>query len=107
MNRFGYPDLGIGLGLRSPHYTHILGKQPEVGWFEALSENYLDTGGRPRFILEKVAERYPVVLHGVSLPIGGTAPLDFDYLRRLKYLAKVATAPRSSDHPCSPTVLSD
>src|SRR5258706_7434275 len=86
MNRLGYPDLGIGLGLRSPHYTHILGKEPEVGWFEALSENYLDTGGRPRFILEKVAERYPVVLHGVSLSIGGTQPLPLDVPRQPKAL---------------------
>jgi uncharacterized protein (UPF0276 family) len=105
MNRFGYPDLGIGLGLRSSHYTHILGKEPEVGWFEALSENYLDSGGRPRFILEKVAERYPVVLHGVSLSIGGTDPLDFDYLRKLKELAKVVNARWISDHLCWTGVL--
>ncbi len=105
MNRFGYPDLGIGLGLRSPHYTHILGKQPEVGWFEALSENYLDTGGRPRFILEQVAERYPVVLHGVSLSIGGTDPLDMEYLRKLKALGRAVNARWISDHLCWTGVL--
>jgi len=100
MNRFGLPDLGVGVGLRTVHYSHILGKQPEVDWFEALSENYLDSGGRPRFVLEQVAERYPVVLHGVSMSIGGTDPLDFDYLRKLKALAGSVKARWVSDHLC-------
>jgi uncharacterized protein (UPF0276 family) len=95
-----YPDLGIGLGLRTPHYTHILGQEPEVGWFEALSENYMDSGGRPRYVLNKVAEKYPVVLHGVSLGIGNTDPVDFDYLRKLKALAKEVKAHWISDHLC-------
>lgn len=93
-------DLGIGLGLRTPHYSHILGREPEVGWFEALSENYMDTGGRPSYVLEKVAERYPVVLHGVSLGIGNTDPVDFDYLRKLKALGKRVNARWISDHLC-------
>jgi uncharacterized protein len=105
MNRFHYPDLGIGLGLRSTHYSDILREQPEVGWFEALTENYLDTGGRPRFILEAIAERYPVVLHGVSLSIGGTDPLDFDYLRKLRDLARTVKARWISDHLCWTGVL--
>src|SRR3954453_3479109 len=92
MNKLGYPDLGIGLGLRTNHYSHSLGHEPEGGWFEALAENYLDSGGRPRYVLEQIAERYPVVLHGVSRSIGGTDPLDFDYLRKLKDLARVVDA---------------
>jgi uncharacterized protein (UPF0276 family) len=105
MNKFSLPDLGIGLGLRTPHYSHILGQSPEVGWFEALSENYMDSGGRPRYVLEQVAERYPVVLHGVSLSIGGTDPLDFDYLRKLKDLARAVKAHWVSDHLCWTGVL--
>src|SRR4051794_8036312 len=100
MNKLGYPDLGIGLGLRTNHYSHILGHEPEVGWFEALSENYLDSGGRPRYVLEQIAERYPVVMHGVSLSIGSTDPLDFDYLRKLRSLADAVDARWVSDHVC-------
>jgi uncharacterized protein (UPF0276 family) len=100
MNRFHFPDLGIGVGLRTVHYSHILGTNPDVDWFEALSENYLDTGGRPRFVLEQLAERYPVVLHGVSMSIGGTDPLDWDYLQKLKALARSVGARWISDHLC-------
>ena len=100
MNKFNIPDLGVGIGLRTVHFPHILGQQPEIDWFEALSENYLDTGGRPAFVLDQVAERYPIVLHGVSLSIGGTDPLDLDYLRKLKALARRVNARWVSDHLC-------
>ena len=100
MNRFGLPDLGIGLGLRSSHYAEILSTAPAVDWFEALSENYLDTGGRPLHVLEQVAEKYPVVMHGVSMSIGGVDPLDREYLRKLKELATRMRAVWVSDHVC-------
>jgi uncharacterized protein len=70
--RLGYPNLGIGLGLRSPHFRYIEEHWPAVDWFEAITENFLHSQGRPRLILERIAERYPVVLHGVSLSIGST-----------------------------------
>lgn len=104
-NRWGYPDLGVGVGLRTVHFGHILTQWPKVDWFEVLSENYLDTGGRPLHILERVAERYPVVLHGVSLGIGNTDPLDRDYLRKLKALAERVRAHWVSDHLCWTGVL--
>jgi hypothetical protein len=104
-NRWGFPDLGVGVGLRSVHFGHILTQWPEVDWFEVLSENYLDTGGRPLHVLERVAERYPVVLHGVSLGIGNSDPLDREYLRKLKALAARVGARWVSDHLCWTGVL--
>jgi uncharacterized protein len=99
-NRWSLPDLGIGVGLRTVHFGHILSKHPAVDWFEVLSENYLDTGGRPLYVLDQVAERYPVALHGVSMSIGSTDPLDLEYLRRLKGLAERTRARWLSDHLC-------
>ena len=99
-NRWGYPDLGFGIGLRSVHFEHILKNSPTIDWFEILSENYLDTGGRPLHIVDQVAERYPVVLHGVSLSVGSTDPVNFDYLKKLKDLAKRTKAHWISDHLC-------
>jgi uncharacterized protein (UPF0276 family) len=98
--RLGYPNLGLGVGLRTTHFAHILKDQPPVDWFEIISENFVDSGGRPRYVLEQVAERYPVVMHGVSLSIGSTDPLDFDYLRKLRDLARAVNARWVSDHLC-------
>lgn len=99
-NRWGYPDLGFGVGLRTKHYDHILETHPPVDWFEILSENYMDTGGRPLQVLDHVAAHYPVVLHGVSMSVGSTDPIDFDYLAKLKSLAKRINARWVSDHLC-------
>lgn len=97
---FGLPDLGVGVGLRTVHFGHILAKKPDVDFYEALTENFLDTGGRPLHVLDRVAERTPVVLHGVSMSIGGTDPLDFAYLRKVKALADRTRARWVSDHLC-------
>jgi uncharacterized protein (UPF0276 family) len=105
MNRFGIPDLGIGIGLRSSHFGEILSRWPALDWFEVLSENYMDTGGRPLWVLDQVAERYPVALHGVSLSVGSTDPLNVDYLRKLKALAARTRARWVSDHLCWTGVL--
>jgi len=94
------PNLGYGLGLRPSHYLEILDQRPAVDWFEALTENYLVPGGKPLHYLERVREHYPVVLHGVSLSIGGTEPLDLDYLRQVKALARRIDAAWVSDHLC-------
>ncbi len=99
-NRWGLPDLGVGVGLRTVHYPYILEKNPEVDFFEVLSENYMDTGGRPLWVLDQVAERYPIVLHGVSMNIGSTGPLDREHLSRLKALAARTRAAWVSDHLC-------
>jgi hypothetical protein len=98
--RFGLENLGIGVGLRTAHYREILSRFPKVDWFEILSDNYLYTQGRPLEILDLVAERYPVVMHGVSLSIGSTDPLDWDYVRELKILRNRVGARWISDHLC-------
>lgn len=100
MNRFHLPDLGVGIGLRTVHFADILSGRPAVDWFEVLSENFMQTGGRPLYVLDQVVERYPVALHGVSLSIGSTDPLDREYLRQLKDLARRARAAWVSDHLC-------
>ena len=98
--RLGYPNLGLGLGLRTVHFDHILREWPEVEWFEIISENFMDSSGRPRHILRQIAERYPIVMHGVSLSIGSSDPLNREYLRRLKHLAAEIRAVWVSDHVC-------
>ena len=105
MNRFGLPDLGIGIGLRTVHFGEILSGRPALDWFEVLSENFMDTGGRPLFVLDQVVERYPVALHGVSLSVGSTDALDRGYLQKLKALAKRTHARWVSDHLCWTGVL--
>ncbi len=100
MNRWNLPDLGIGVGLRTVHFSHILSKRPPVDWFEVLSENFMDTEGQPLRVLDQVAERYPIALHGVSMSIGSTDPLDREYLRKLKALATRTRAHWVSDHLC-------
>ncbi len=99
-NRFGLPNLGIGLGLRTVHYAHILESQPAVDWFEIVSENYMQTAGRPLHYLDAIADRYPIVMHGVSLSIGSSDPLDREYLAELRALRDRTRARWVSDHLC-------
>jgi uncharacterized protein (UPF0276 family) len=99
-NRFGLSDLGVGLGLRTVHYAHVVETHPEVDWFEILSENYMQTAGRPLHYLDAVAGRYPVAMHGVSLSIGSTDPLDRAYLTELRALRDRVKARWVSDHLC-------
>ena len=98
--RLGYPNLGLGVGLRTVHFPHLLQHQPAVDWFEIISENFMDSQGRPRSVLDQLAERYRIVMHGVSLSIGSTDPLNWDYLARLKSLADSVQAEWVSDHVC-------
>jgi hypothetical protein len=93
-------SLGFGLGLRAQHYRDILDGSPAVDWFEVISENYMVPGGQPLRMLDAIAERYPIVMHGVSLSIASTSPLDQDYLRDLKALARRVKPRWVSDHLC-------
>ncbi|QZI70753.1 DUF692 domain-containing protein [Pseudomonas protegens] len=92
--------LGYGLGLRSAYYQQILDEAPDVDWFEVVSENFMVEGGKALYYLDAIAERYPIVMHGVSLSIGGPHALDLDYLTQLKQLARRVEPAWISDHLC-------
>ena len=92
---------GFGLGLRRQHYAALLGGDDDaVDWLEIVSENFLVDGGRPLAMLDRFAERWPLAMHGVALDIGGSDPLDHDYLRALSKLAKRVRPAIVSDHLC-------
>jgi uncharacterized protein len=96
----GNTNLGIGLGLRVPHYRHILEKKPVCDWFEIISENFMVDGGRPLEILDTILEQYRVVQHGVALYFGNAEPLNREHLKKLKRLVKRTQTPWLSDHLC-------
>jgi uncharacterized protein (UPF0276 family) len=93
-------SLGFGLGLRPDHYQDVLDRSPAVDWFEVISENYMIPGGRPLYFLDRIRERYPMVMHGVSMSIGSTDALNMSYLRELKQLAQRVRPAWISDHLC-------
>jgi len=95
------PFLGFGLGLRAEHYQDILERKPRnVDWFEILSENYMIDGGRPLYFLDAIRQDYPMVMHGVSMSLGSTDELDFNYLGQLKQLIERVEPHWFSDHLC-------
>mgnify|MGYP000359395859 CR=1 FL=1 len=100
-NRFGLPDLGVGVGLRVPHFGHVTSGAPlAVDWFEIISENFMTTEGRPMVVLEQVRRERPVVMHGVSMNLGSADPLDRAYLRGLRRLADRIDVAWMGDHVC-------
>ncbi|MGZ8181620.1 MAG: MNIO family bufferin maturase [Methylobacter sp.] len=107
-NALGLPNLGFGVGLRNCHYQdalrlpprEVIGQTQAPDWFEVISENYMDDHGHGRSVLRRIAERYPVVFHGVSLSIGSSGPVDEVYLQRLKQLAEEIPPAWVSDHLC-------
>ncbi|GGA25903.1 DUF692 domain-containing protein [Dyella nitratireducens] len=94
------PYLGYGLGLRVEHYETLLAQPTGIEWLEIVSENYMVHGGLPLVWLERFRERFPLVMHGVSMSIGSTDPLDDDYLARLAALARRIEPAWVSDHLC-------
>jgi uncharacterized protein (UPF0276 family) len=93
-------DLGFGLGLRTDHYEQVLNDRPDIDWLEIISENYMVEGGKPLYYLDRIRELYPMVMHGVSMSIGSTAPLNLDYLADLKRLIARVEPAWVSDHLC-------
>jgi uncharacterized protein (UPF0276 family) len=100
MNRLEFAPLGFGVGLRRPHYVHILEQHPPMDWFEVVSENFMVEGGRPLEVLEGVRAHYPIVMHGVSLSIGSSDPLNRPYLETLRATARRFEPAWVSDHLC-------
>jgi uncharacterized protein len=94
------PYLGHGIGLRPKHYPQLWDGTARVDWFEVISENYMVAGGRPLAALERARGLAPVVLHGVSLSLGSTDPLDEPYLTALRALITRCEPAWISDHLC-------
>ena len=94
------PYLGHGVGLRPPHFPRLWDGTAVVDWFEAIAENFMVEGGRPLAALDRARARVPVALHGVSLSIASTDPLDEAYLRRLHALVARVEPAWISDHLC-------
>jgi len=98
-NRFnGFTEYGVGIGLRIPHYNHILEKKPVVDWFEIISENFMVDGGRPLHILDQILEQYRVVQHGVSMYFGSVEPLALAFRPSLLGQRRRKLLPRPSAH---------
>ena len=94
------PVSGFGIGLRSEHYRDFIAAPQPVDWLEVISENYLVAGGKPLYHLDRIRRDYPMVMHGVSLSIGGSDPLDHAYLQQLRCLAERIQPAWVSDHLC-------
>lgn len=95
-----FPQLGFGLGLRTPHLKEVLQGHSSAQWFEVIAENYMGEGGTLRRGLEQVRRDHPVFFHGVSLSIGSTDPLCRDYLKKLKSMIARFDPAVVSDHLC-------
>ena len=93
-------NLGFGLGLRATHYEAIFDTKPALDWFEIISENYMVSGGRPLANLTRIRNDYPMAMHGVSLSIGSSDPLNIEYLCDLKKLSDRIEPAFISDHLC-------
>jgi len=94
---------GFGLGLRTEHYAAFaepIASHLRPDWLEIISENYMVAGGAPLANLDRIRRDYPLVMHGVSLSIGSTDPLNLDYLGELKLLAERVQPAWISDHLC-------
>lgn len=100
MNSRMWPDLGFGVGLRSEHFDELLHGGESCDWLEAISENFMDTRGRPLQVLETLRRDAPVALHGVALSIGSVDPLNDIYLQRLADLAARIEPALITDHLC-------
>lgn len=92
---------GHGIGLRHEYFGEIFdGQRPGADWVEVISENFFEPGGRPWAALQRVRRDVPVVIHGVSLGIGNSDPIDDAYLDELRRLIERIEPAAVSDHLC-------
>jgi len=94
------PIKGVGIGLRSQHYQHILDTRPDTPWFEVLIDNYMGAGGQPLDYMERVRADYPVTFHGVGMSLGSDGPLNMAYMKRLREIKHRFQPAWISDHLC-------
>lgn len=99
-HRIQHPKNLCGTGLRPKHYSYVSENPTQMGFFEIISENYMDSEGRPRAVLRQLRETYPICMHGVSMSLGSAHGLRKDYLKRLKALADETEPFLVSDHLC-------
>lgn len=92
--------LGNGIGLRTPHYDQFLKEPIAIDWLEVHSENYFGDGGYDLFVLDQLAQTYPISLHGVGLGLGSASPLQEMHLQKLKRLANRVQPALVSEHLC-------
>lgn len=96
----GLPRDWLGIGLRPVYYPHIYEHQPAIDYFEIISDNFIGEAPAPLGHLNRIRQRYPIVLHGVGLNLLGHAALDSAYLDRIARLADLVDAPFVTDHLC-------
>lgn len=79
------PAQGAGLGFRRELLADFANSVPEgIDFFELAPENWAGMGGRSARDLRAFTERFPFVCHGLSLSLGGIAPLDVALLKRIR-----------------------
>ncbi|VAW91145.1 Uncharacterized protein conserved in bacteria, NMA0228-like [hydrothermal vent metagenome] len=88
-----------GVGLRAPHFQHIMEHKPDIPWFEILIDNYLG-GGPALYQLEQICNNYPISFHGVGMSLGSTDKLNTNYLKKLKQRISDFEPVHISDHLC-------
>ena len=94
------PGLGIGVGLRAPHYRQFLEQRPGTGWLEVHTENYLDQAGADFHVLQELRRDYAISLHGVGLGLGSARGFDPEHLERIASLARRIEPALLSEHLC-------
>ncbi len=90
---------GAGLGLRRDFFSSLADHfPPQIGFMEVAPENWIDVGGKYGRQFRAISERVPMVCHGLSLNIGGPAPLDEAFLKRVKQFLNTHNVRYFSDH---------